>query len=58
MNIVLIEDPIYSIDSLKRSVKEKFPISSQLFVTRRNYYESLNNKESSIAYRRVGYCFK
>jgi len=41
MNIVLIEDPIYSIDSLKRSVKEKFPISSQLFVTRRNYYESL-----------------
>ena len=41
MNIVLIEDPIYSVDSLKKSVKSKFPVTSQISVTKGNFYEKL-----------------
>lgn len=47
MNIVLIEDPIYSIDSLKESVKKSFPISSQITINRKNYYESLKLVKTS-----------
>lgn len=47
MNIVLIEDPVFSIDSLKDSIKSKCPVSSQIHVNRNNFRDMLRLKDTT-----------